>query len=122
MKVQSVAHEIRLQTWSQRIKECRTSGKTVQTWCDENNINSKTYYRWQRIVCQSLSCNQAQLPIKPRETTAIAKEPMIFAELSAPKSIGKIAVTIERRDLKIHVYCGADQETVNLSLIALRAL
>ena len=122
MKVQSVAHEIHLQAWSQRIKECRTSGKTVQAWCDENNINSKTYYRWQRIVCQTLSLNQSQLPMKNAETMAVANGPGVFAELSAPKSIGKIALTIERRDLQIHVYCGADRVTVEMALLALTSL
>ena len=123
MKVQSVAHEIRLQNWKQRVKECRTSGKTVQAWCNENNINTKTYYRWQRIVCQGLSFNQPQLPMKNVETTAVVNVPAVFAELSAPKSLaGKIALTIERRDLQIHVYCGTDRATMEMALLALTSL
>jgi hypothetical protein len=26
-------------------------------WCDENNVNIKTYYYWQRKVCNAV-CNE----------------------------------------------------------------
>ncbi len=30
--------------------ECRNSGKSVAVWCEENGINIKTYYYWQKQV------------------------------------------------------------------------
>ena len=115
MKVQTVTHEVRLQNWRELVKECRMSGKTINAWCTEHNINPKTYYHWQRLVCRELS----QLPMQ----TPGANQPAVFAELSVPQShSGKIAVTIERRDFQIHIYCGADQATVETAFLALKSL
>lgn len=59
MDVQKITHEYRLKQWTQVIADCRRSGKTVKTWCEENNINSKSYYYWLKRVriaaCNSLS-------------------------------------------------------------------
>ena len=30
--------------------ECRSSGKSIAAWCEENGINIKTYYFWQKRV------------------------------------------------------------------------
>ena len=40
---------LRFQVWTERVRECHTSGMTVKAWCEQNNINQKTYYYWQRI-------------------------------------------------------------------------
>ena len=41
---------LRLQVWTERVRECHNSGMTVKDWCGQNNINLKTYYYWQRKV------------------------------------------------------------------------
>ena len=41
---------LRFQVWTERVRECHTSGMTVKAWCEQNNINQKTYYYWQRKV------------------------------------------------------------------------
>ena len=43
-------HESYLQLWRGRVMECRNSGKSVAVWCEENGINIKTYYYWQKKV------------------------------------------------------------------------
>ena len=43
-------HESYLQLWRGRVMECRNSGKSVAVWCEENGINIKTYYYWQKQV------------------------------------------------------------------------
>ncbi len=43
-------HDSKLNIWIQRIKECRGSGMTVETWCKSNEINVKTYYYWLRKI------------------------------------------------------------------------
>ena len=126
MDVQIVTHEIRLQEWITIVKECRNSGKTIKAWCEENNINIKTYYRWQKIVCQKvcpeLSVTPAQ-KLKNDFEPVQAKNGVVFAELSVPKEhAGAVALTIERRDIKIHIYFGADRATVETALVALRTL
>ena len=41
-------HESYLQLWRGRVMECRSSGKSIAAWCEENGINIKTYYFWQK--------------------------------------------------------------------------
>ena len=30
--------------WTERIADCKNSGKSAQEWCEQNGINIKTYY------------------------------------------------------------------------------
>ena len=48
MGVQAMKHAALLQGWSARIRECRTSGKSVKAWCSEQGIPIKTYYYWEK--------------------------------------------------------------------------
>lgn len=48
--VRIVKHMARLSEWKERIVDCRNSGHTVQAWCEQNGINPKTYYRWERLL------------------------------------------------------------------------
>jgi hypothetical protein len=50
--------------------ECRSSGKSIAAWCEENGINIKTYYFWQKRVWDKetqtlIPAGQNQLP-KPQ--------------------------------------------------------
>lgn len=36
------------EVWKERIVSCRTSGQNVAEWCEANEINIKSYYRWER--------------------------------------------------------------------------
>lgn len=47
-ELQKLNADQRLAVWTQRISECRSSGKGVKYWCRENDISEKTYYYWQR--------------------------------------------------------------------------
>ena len=126
MSVQIITYEIRLQRWSSIVKECRSSGKAIKAWCAENNINIKTYYHWQKLVCQDacqeLSVIQAHKQSHTPEPVQ-AKSGVVFAELSVSKPhAGKVALTIDRQDMQIHIYCGADRETLETVLLTLQRL
>jgi hypothetical protein len=122
MGVQKVTHEVRLQKWSRIVKECRNSGKTIKVCCAENNINVKTYYHWQKLVCQKACQELAITQRKNPETVPVNSSP-VFAELNVPNHpAGKVAVTIQRNDTQIHIYGGADAATVETALLALRNL
>ena len=38
--------QVKLQYWVKVIRQCRASGPTNQTWCEEHNISLKSYYYW----------------------------------------------------------------------------
>lgn len=45
-----ITHEMRLMQWTPIIRECRSSGMSVRTWCLQNNVNEKQFHYWQRRV------------------------------------------------------------------------
>ena len=44
MDVRAIKHAAKLSEWSEHIRVCRSSGKPVKAWCEENGINVKSYY------------------------------------------------------------------------------
>ena len=61
MGMQAMKHAALLQEWSARIAECRTSGKSVKAWCNEQGIPIKTYYYWEKkFVTEAIQ--QVSLP------------------------------------------------------------
>ena len=50
MTVLEVKHQGKLQEWQERIIECRSSGKPVKVWCQEQGVSATTYYRWEREI------------------------------------------------------------------------
>ena len=50
ISLNTAKHESYIQVWRERVMACRSSGKTIVDWCQENGINLKTYYYWQKRV------------------------------------------------------------------------
>lgn len=46
---------VRMQEWSARIAECRSSGMSVRAWCNERGISVQTYYRWEKRFVEKAS-------------------------------------------------------------------
>ncbi len=49
----------RIELWARRVGECKSSGLTVRKWCEQQHINEKTYFRWQKIVAETVSKQNA---------------------------------------------------------------
>ncbi len=102
MDVQKLTHEVRLQQWSKTVKDCRSSGKSVKSWCDGQNINIKTYYYWQKKVCQA-TCRELAMP--PQPSIAVNAPPIpVFAELrKSEPPWGQLALAIRKRKKYRHL-------------------
>lgn len=61
MDVRAIKHATKLSEWSERIRACRSSGIAVKNWCEENGINIKSYYRWERLYIAEASARM-QIP------------------------------------------------------------
>ena len=59
--VQEVKHAAKVQEWSARVAECRSSGTGVKAWCREHGIALKTYYNWERQIVKEAT-QQYALP------------------------------------------------------------
>ncbi len=42
--ITAVKQEVKMRDWAEQIEAQQASGMPVQKWCEENEINTKTYY------------------------------------------------------------------------------
>lgn len=103
-----INQEQRLAEWGRRVEACRNSGQTVVQWCQENGIAVSTYFVWQRKVFEAL---------KEIQEVTFAEVPVLE---SSPSS-GQVVASLEVRDVRIQVYKGADQATMQALLQAAKS-
>ena len=96
--LQSIATENRLALWTQRVSDCRGSGKSVQMWCTENDVNCKTYYYWQHKIFGMA---------KAGHTPQFVELPVV-----SNTSIGIPIAGITFGENKVEIYSGADETTL----------
>lgn len=76
-KIMTIKNKVRINEWNEMVKTCRSSGLTVQQWCNLNNINIKTYYYRLRKVREAIC----------EETHDIVQIPLNTADSAAASSI-----------------------------------
>ena len=115
MNMKKISQEMNLQKWKLIIEECRSSGKTNEKWCAENDINIKTYYYWQRKVLNAV-CNELAI------TNNIEKSPA-FTEVILPGTrISEVAITLNLNNISLQIHNGADESVISQTLKVLRNL
>ena len=106
-------HRAKLQEWTARIQDCRSSGLSVRAWCRQEGINAATYYRWERELLTGVRRNG----IPP--STAVT-----FAELPAPKQVSRNAAehcaTLYIGNASLDIYPGCDTEQLKMLVELLR--
>ena len=89
-----VKKNIRLQEWSRQIEEQKSSGLSVQEWCQQYGINSKTYYYHLRKVREELLRSGKSEKAQAQMETERAVVPI----LTAPSGEN---ITMEKNGLRI---------------------
>lgn len=105
--IQTADHQNKVAQWAEKISACRSSGLSVRAWCSEHNINTQTYYRWQkRLFAMAAAQHEPQ-----------------FAEItqSYSHSFSDIAVTIRIHGAEADIHTGADTATIETVLQFLRS-
>ena len=106
-------HGAKLQEWSARIQDCRSSGLSVRAWCRQEEINAATYYRWERELLTA--ADQAPCSAVPAVT---------FAELPAPKrgsrNAAERSATLHIGNASLDIYPGCDAEQLKMLVELLR--
>jgi hypothetical protein len=122
MNVKEATHEYRLWQWMQVIAECHQSKKTVKNFCEQQGINVKSYYYWQRKIRKSAS--NGLLVCQQTDNNAIAVNEPVFAELNLSESRknDKTAVTIRLSNAIVGIQSGADTAVIENALRALKNL
>lgn len=112
-KVGQIKREVILNEWAEMVRECQSSGQTVELWCSENEINIKTYYyRLKRVrdrICEKISEKQDIVPL------AICKEYSKAASENVP-------IIIRINGAEITVQSGTDAETLRSILSVLKSI
>ena len=98
--ITTVKHELRLQEWSAQIEAQQSSGLTVQKWCTENGINTKTYYyRLRKVREQFMEDSPSIVPVSvPRSSENIHIEKNGL-QISLPADISVDTLTALVREL-----------------------
>ena len=106
-------HRVKLQGWSARIQDCRSSGLSVRAWCRQEEINAATDYRWERELL-------ALAETEPCSSVSAVR----FAELPAPKrvscNVAKRSATLHIGNASLDIYPGCDTEQLRLLVELLR--
>ena len=115
MQLQVLKKQIKLQEWSQMVMACRNSGLDIKTWCEQNNINYKTYYYRQRRVFEALpeSANKQSLAF-PSATETVDFVPI------RPTPLSSNQVTLHLSKCTLEIPEGYDPETLRTILQVLR--
>ena len=84
-------------------------------WCDENNVNIKTYYYWQRKVCNAV-CNELAITNNAEMTPA-------FAEVINPGiRSSEVAITLNLNNISLQIHNGADETVIAQTLRILKSI
>ena len=95
-----------LAEWSRQVEECRSSGLSVRTWCDQNRIAVSTFHYRQKKVWDML---------QQREQ---------FVEVPLPANEYRnesVAATVHFGEVRADIHNGADEATLTALIQALKA-
>lgn len=101
--LQTINRQQKEALWASRIKQCRESGLSVQTWCAEQGLSYHTYYKWQQRLFHKY-----------------AEQESGFYEISTSGNSGRAVVTVRVGMYTADVYSGADEQTVRAVVKALK--
>ena len=97
----------KLAQWAQVVSQCRGSGMSVRQWCQENDVNISSYYKWQRKVYAAAQAQQERSFV---EVTPVQ-----------PAAVSGVAVTLRIAGAELDIHNGADEATVEAVLLAVKA-
>ena len=88
---------------------CRSSGKTVKTWCQEEGVSATTYYRWEREIFGKVSQRKDS-------TISLAGRAPEFAEVPAVQAAhtggARPMITVRTCGIAVDIYSDADKEII----------
>lgn len=121
MTIRERHREQQVAQWAEMVQDCRSSGQTVTGWCNERDISTKTYYRWEKKVSQ-----RSGYVIKKEKRPPVEEKTAEFIEVTAGKEqiwskeflqtgmSERPAMTalVKGRGIEVEIYTGADVRVV----------
>lgn len=72
MNTKQKLHQLRMNEWTTRFSNQKTSGLTIKEWCNQNNLSIHTYNYWKHALKEELASQILRdiIPIVIHETSA----------------------------------------------------
>jgi len=100
MNTREMAQDVRLANWAGILRARRDSGLSVRCYCQEQGINEKTYYYWQKRLREA-TCERLGLQEQPL-SSATQNETPIFAALPMQgNKNGSIVIRLNGAEVEI---------------------
>ncbi len=109
-KITDTKTEFRLKQWTQIVQTCQASGMTAVSWCNQNNVNIKSYYYWLRRI-RTLAIENGPLELQSKGQQIV---PVSFRQTAA--------VTIHINSVSIDIPDGTSKDTIAAVLSALKII
>lgn len=107
MAVQDAKHQAKLAEWREQVIACRSSGQSVQKWCHEQGISSKTYYNRERKVLQA---EGTQIAVQEGAQFAALPVPVQQRERPTKTNLIRPAARIQAGAASVELYEGINTE------------
>lgn len=121
MDTRKIDNEIKMNQWMDIIRECRSSGQPVRSWCIEHDVNEKRYYYWLRKIrtaaCNTLPDNlEGSHVIVPLKVEVLKQEP----EIATSSQVS--AIVIRLNSAIVEIQNGATSSVIENTLRAIKNL
>lgn len=115
MNIRKIDSEIKLKQWTEIIRECRSSGQPVRSWCIEHDVDEKRYYYWLRKIREQ-ACNSMEHPVLADENKCE------FAQIQPTVSFRQVVpvIKIYIGEFTVEIFDGMSQETISYVLNGIR--
>jgi len=110
VNTQLIKNQVKATQWMQRIKEYRSSGQPVSTWCSNNGILEQSYYYWLKKIRIFAMENMPE------------SEP-VFAKLPAMTNFAATSdapIELKMQDITVTFRNDASRELISEVIAALR--
>ena len=118
MTIRERHQEQQVAQWMEIVQECRSSGQTVTEWCNERDISTKTYYRWEKRVLQRTNHEikrVERIPSEKKETefvelTVKKEEPQVreFPQTVPAEKQPAVIAVVKGRKIEVEIYAGVE--------------
>ena len=121
MDTRKIDNEIKMNQWMDIIRECRSSGQPVRSWCNEHDINEKRYYYWLRKI-RIASCNTLPDNLEGSHVIVPLKVEDLKQEREAIVSPYNAAIVIRFNSTVVEIQNGATNSVIENTLQAVKNL
>ncbi|WP_342756270.1 IS66 family insertion sequence element accessory protein TnpA [Kineothrix sedimenti] len=97
-----ITHKMRLARWSKLIQKCNVSGLSKKQWCEQNQVDEKQFYYWQRRVREEAYTIQASMA--PTDlSTGFVEVPNVIKTAEPKYECGSSSATIHVNGCMIEI-------------------